>query len=207
MAQQQWIAPVNAGAPWQTASGTTLSTAATATLYRKARAVLVPTRRCSASIRAWSSASRPAASTPWAPPRPTRRSRCRPRRRARRRASGTSLATTGALALPVSVTGLTWRIDAAIQVRAMAQGTGTATLYTHGDFIIQTAVQSGTPPTCRCGRCRRRPARPQQTWTPRSRTRSAWSAPCRRRLVPRRSPVPISRLITSDRFRLPAEAG
>ena len=32
MAQQQWVAPVNAGAPWQTASGTVLNTAATATL-------------------------------------------------------------------------------------------------------------------------------------------------------------------------------
>ena len=134
MAQQQWVAPVNAGAPWQTASGTTLNTAATATLspegaggtgadpqvfsfYQgmvvriKARGVYtMGSTATNATFALYASASGTAA------------------------ASGTSLATTGALALPVSVTGLTWRIDAAIQVRAMAQGTGTATLYTHGDL-------------------------------------------------------------------------
>jgi hypothetical protein len=58
--------------------------------------------------------------------------------------SGTALATTGALALPTSVTGFWWKLEAFVQVRAIAQGTGTNTLYTHGDLQIQLATPSGT---------------------------------------------------------------
>jgi hypothetical protein len=57
---------------------------------------------------------------------------------------GTSLATTGALALPVSVTGLWWRLNAFIQCRQIAQGTATNTLWTAGEVEIQTATASGT---------------------------------------------------------------
>ena len=56
---------------------------------------------------------------------------------------GVTLATTGAMALPPSQTGLLWRLFAEVQCRAIAQGTSTASLYTHGEVMIQTAVQSG----------------------------------------------------------------
>jgi hypothetical protein len=42
------------------------------------------------------------------------------------------------------VTGLYWEVNAEIQVRQMAQGTSTATLYTHGAHRIQVATASGT---------------------------------------------------------------
>jgi hypothetical protein len=55
--------------------------------------------------------------------------------------SGVTLATTGAnVVLATSVTGLYWELTAKIQCRAYAQGTGTATLYTHGKLLIQTSA-------------------------------------------------------------------
>jgi hypothetical protein len=56
---------------------------------------------------------------------------------------GAILATTGALALPTSVTGFWWRLQAEVQVRAIASLSGTPTMYTHGELRIQTATASG----------------------------------------------------------------
>ncbi len=144
MAQQAWVAPVNNGAPWQTASGTTLNTAATATISPemaggtgadpqvfvfsqgmviRGKAYGVYTCGSTATnltLALYASASGTAAS------------------------SGTSLATTGAFAMPVSQTGLFWETEFEIQVRAMAQGTSTATLYTHGRTLIQSAAYEST---------------------------------------------------------------
>ena len=135
---------LNPAAPWQTASGTTLNTAATATIspegaggtgadpqifsFYQGFAVRVKARgiytngstATNGTFALFASATGTAA------------------------ASGTSLATTGALALPTSVTNFYWELDALIQCRAMAQGTGTNTLYTHGALRIQLATPSGT---------------------------------------------------------------
>jgi hypothetical protein len=144
MPAQPYESLANAGAPWQTASGPTLSTAATATLspggsggtgadpqvYSFYQGQLIRIRaRCiytvgstatNVTFALYASASGTALS------------------------GGTSLATTGAMAAPVSVTGLLVKIDAYIQIRAFAQGTSTATAYTHGEVSVQTAVASGT---------------------------------------------------------------
>ena len=141
---QYWSSLVNPGAPWQTASGTVLNTAATATVSPegaggtgddpqvltwwqgmvvriRARGIYtMGSTATNATFALFASATGTAA------------------------ASGTSLATTGALALPVSVTGFWWRMQADIQCRAIAQGTATASLYTHGELLIQTATPSGT---------------------------------------------------------------
>lgn len=141
---QYWTSLINPNAPWQTASGTTLSTATTATISPEgaggtgddpqqltwwqgqvirhtARGVYtMGSTATNATFALYASASGTAAS------------------------GGTALATTGALALPVSVTGFWWRLKAITQVRAIAQGTSTATLYTHGELLIQTATPSGT---------------------------------------------------------------
>jgi hypothetical protein len=146
MPQQSWESLVNTGAPWQTASGTPLATAATLTLspegaggtgndpqiypFYQGQVIRVQARGVytvgsTATTFAWILA---ASATGTALP-------------------GTGagvLATTGALNLPVSVTSLWWKLEALIQVRAMAQGTSTATLYTHGEVQIQTATPSGT---------------------------------------------------------------
>jgi hypothetical protein len=140
MAQQLWVAPVNAGAPWQTASGTALNTAATATIspaaaggtgadaqvfsFYQGMVIRVSARgiwtsgstSTNVTLMLYVSASGTAAG------------------------SGQQLATTGAVAWPVSVTNFYWGLDALIQVRAMAQGTGTATLNTHGRVELQTAT-------------------------------------------------------------------
>ena len=140
MAQQQWVAPVNAGAPWQTASGTVLNTAATQTLspegaggtgadpqvfsFYQGMVIRVAARGIYTSgststnftLMLYVSASGTAA------------------------ASGQQLATTGAVAWPVSVTNFYWELEALVQVRAMAQGTGTSALYTHGRVLVQTAT-------------------------------------------------------------------
>ena len=142
MAQQMWVAPVNAGAPWQTASGTALNTAATATIspegaggtgadpqifsFYQGMVVRVAARgiwtsgstSTNVTLALYVSASGTAA------------------------ASGQSLATTGAVAWPVSVTNFYWELEALVQVRAMAQGTGTAALYTHGRVLLQAATFS-----------------------------------------------------------------
>ena len=137
-----WESLINTGAPWQTASGTTLNTAATATIspegaggtgadpqvfsFYQGMAVRVKARgvytcgstATNATFILRASATGTALS------------------------GGTTLATTGALALPTSVTNLFWELEALIQCRAMAQGTGTATLYTHGALLLQTATWS-----------------------------------------------------------------
>ena len=143
--QQSWENLVNSGAPWQTASGTTLNTAATATISPElasgtgndaqvfsfyqgmvlrvlARGVYTcGSTATNLTLALYESASGTAL------------------------ASGISLATTGAFAMPVSQTNLYWDLDAHIQVRAMAQGTGTTnTLFTHGKVLIQTAAYEST---------------------------------------------------------------
>lgn len=146
MPLQVWESLLNTGAPWQTASGTTLSTAATATIsptsagtggdpeiftwYQgqvlriRARGIYtMGSTATNATFALFAAASGTAAS------------------------GGTSLATTGAFALPVSVTNLFWEIEALAQVRAMAQGTATPTLSTHGALVLQTAAFSGAANT------------------------------------------------------------
>jgi hypothetical protein len=144
MPAQGWESLANTGAPWQTASGTTLATASTATLspegtggtgadpqvysFYQGQVIRVRARgiytlgstATNVTFALYASASGTALS------------------------GGTSLATAGAMAAPVSVTGLWWKIDAYIQIRAFAQGTSTATAYTHGEVSIQTAVAAGT---------------------------------------------------------------
>ena len=139
MPLQVWESLLNTGAPWQTASGTTLSTAATATIsptaagtggdpeiftFYQGQALRVRARgvytngstATNGTFALFAATSGTAAS------------------------GGTALATTGAFALPTSVTNLFWELEALVQVRAMAQGTGTATLYTHGALLLQTAT-------------------------------------------------------------------
>lgn len=144
MAQQVWIAPVNAGPPWQIASGAVLNTAATATispegaggtgadpqvyqfyegLVIRGKAYGVYTCGSTATnltLAVYASATGTAA------------------------ASGTSLITTGAFAMPVSQTGLWWDLEFEIQCRAWAQGTSTPTLYSHGKATIQSAAFEST---------------------------------------------------------------
>jgi hypothetical protein len=142
---QYWSSLLNPNAPWQTASGVTLTSAATPTTispegsggtgadpqnltwwqgltirFEGQGVYTCGSTATNATFSVNSSASGTALS------------------------GGAALATTGALALPVSQTGLWWEIAGKIQCRAIAQGTGTATLYTHGRVLIQTAVQSGT---------------------------------------------------------------
>lgn len=140
---QYWTSLINPNAPWQTASGTVLATAATLTispegaggtgddpqnltwwqgmvLRIRARGVYTcGSTATNATFALYASAVGTAL------------------------ASGTSLATTGPLALPPSQAGLWWRLQAEIQVRAIAQATATPSLYTHGELLIQTAAQSG----------------------------------------------------------------
>jgi hypothetical protein len=144
VSSQNWVSLINAGAPWQTASGTALNTAATATIspeggggtgadpqvwpFSQGLAIRVQARgvyTCGSTatnltLALWASISGTAAS------------------------GGTSLATTGAFAMPVSQTNLYWELEALIQCRVWAQGTGTATLYTHGRMLIQTAAYEST---------------------------------------------------------------
>jgi len=144
MAQQAWFAPLNGGTPWQTASGTALSTAATATIspeiaggtggdpqvfsfyeglvigYKARGVYTVGSTATNGTFALYASVTGTAAS------------------------GGTSLATTGAFALPTSVTNLYWFLEGEIQCRQMAQGTGTPTLYTHGHMTIQTAAYEST---------------------------------------------------------------
>ena len=149
MPAQVWESLANTGAPWQTASGVVLNTAATATLspegaggtgndpqiysFYQGMVIRVAARgiyTCGSTatnltVALWASQSGTALSG----------------------ATGTvgaSLATTGAFAMPTSQTNLYWDLDAHIQVRAMAQGSSTATLYTHGKMLIQTAAYEST---------------------------------------------------------------
>jgi hypothetical protein len=144
VAIQPWVGCVNNGAPWQTASGTTLNTAATATISPEAgggigadpqiypwnqglliRGEAFGVYTCGSTatnltLALWASATGTAAT------------------------GGTSLATTGAFAMPVSQTGLFWSVRFKIQVRASAQGSSTATVYTHAFMLIQTAAYEAT---------------------------------------------------------------
>ncbi len=140
---QYWTSLLNPNAPWQTASGPVLSTAATATISPEAAGGTGPdpqnlTWWQGMVIRVEAQGVYTCGSTPtnatfalYASTPLTALS------------GGTPLATTGALALPPSQTGLFWELTAKIQCRAIASGTGTPTLYTHGKLYIQTAVQSG----------------------------------------------------------------
>ena len=143
MPAQVWESLANTGAPWQTASGATLNSGTSETsispegaggtgddpqIYSFYQGMVIRVRArgvytngstaTSATFILRASASGAALS------------------------SGTSLATTGALALPTSVTNLWWKLDAFIQVRAMAQGISTASTYTHGEFMLQCATWS-----------------------------------------------------------------
>jgi hypothetical protein len=141
---QYWSSLVNPGAPWQTASGVAQTTVGPVTLspqgaggtgddpqvvqwwqgqFVRIRARGVYTMGSTATNATFILA---AAATGTA------------------LTGGTTLATTGALALPVSVTGFWWRLTADIQVRAIASGTATATVFTAGELQIQTAAPSGT---------------------------------------------------------------
>src|SRR5215472_14472439 len=146
MPVQYWESLVNAGAPWQTASGATLSTAATATLIPEGAGgtgddPLIPAygfyqgfiaRVTARGIYTMGSTATNGTFAIYVSAPGTALS------------GGTALATTGALALPVSVTNLWWTVEAIVQCRAIAQGTATNTLYTAGQFMLQTATPSGT---------------------------------------------------------------
>ena len=146
MPVQYWESLQNPAAPWQTASGTALVTAATATISPEGAGgtgddPLIPAygfyqgliiRVSARGIYTNGSTATNATFALYVSAPGTALS------------GGTSLATTGALALPTSVTGLWWRLNAFIQCRAIAQGTSTNTLYTHGEVEIQTATPSGT---------------------------------------------------------------
>jgi len=141
---QYWSSLINPAAPWQTASGTVLNTAATATVNPEGAGGTgddpqnltwwqgMVIRHTARGIYTMGSTATNATFALFASAVGTAL------------ASGTSLATTGALALPVSVTGLLWELEAITQCRAIAQGTATASLYTHGSLKIQTAAPSGT---------------------------------------------------------------
>jgi hypothetical protein len=141
---QYWSSLINPNAPWQTASGTSLITAATSTVSPEGAGgtgddpqVLtwwqgMVIRVEASGIYTMGSTATNATFALFAATVGTALS------------GGTSLATTGALALPVSVTGLFWELTAKIQVRAIAQGSSTPSLYTHGRLLIQTAAPSGT---------------------------------------------------------------
>lgn len=143
---QYWESLLNAGAPWQTASGTTASTAAAVSLSPEGAGgvgadPLIPaygfyqglilrvtargiyTMGSTATNQTFSiNVSAPGTAL----------------------SGGTVLATTAALALPVSVTNLWWRLNVFIQCRQIAQAAGTNTLWTAGEVEIQTAAPSGT---------------------------------------------------------------
>lgn len=146
MPVQFWESLVNAGSPWQTASGTALSTAATASLSPEGAGgtgsdPLVPAygfyqgfvaRITARGVYTCGSTATNLTLAVYASAPGTALS------------GGTALATTGAMAMPVSVTNLWWRLTAYVQCRQIAQGTSTATLYSHGEVLIQTATASGT---------------------------------------------------------------
>lgn len=146
MPVQYWESLVNAGAPWQTGSGATLSTAATATLNPEGAGgtgddPLIPAygfyqgfvlRLTARGIYTMGSTATNGTFAVYVSSPGTALS------------GGTALATTGALALPVSVTNFWWRLQVIVQCRAIAQGTATNTLYTSGEFTLQTATASGT---------------------------------------------------------------
>ncbi len=141
---QYWSSLINPNAPWQTASGTPLATAATVTIspegaggtgddpqnltWWQGQVIRVRAR----GVYTMGSTATNGTFALYAATVGTALS------------GGTVLATTGALALPVSVTGFWWRLQAEIQCRAIAQGTATASLYTHGELLIQAATASGT---------------------------------------------------------------
>lgn len=146
MPVQYWESLTNSGAPWQTSSGTTLSTAATATLnpegaggtgddplipaygFYQGKVIRLTARGIyTMGATATNGTFAVAVSSPGTA-----------------LSGGTTLATTGALALPVSVTNLWWKLQVVVQCRAIAQGTATNTLYTAGEFMLQTATPSGT---------------------------------------------------------------
>jgi hypothetical protein len=144
MPNVSWVQLANWGFPWQTQSGTALTTAATATISPegaggtgadpailaftpamvigwKARGIWTcGSTATNATLAVYASAYGTAA------------------------AGGTLLASTGAFALPVSQAGLYWEADGEIQVRQHAQGISTPTLYTHGKTKIQTAPYEST---------------------------------------------------------------
>jgi hypothetical protein len=143
MPSQTWVAAQNGGAPWQTANGTTLSTAATATISPTTAGTGGDAeifqfyqgqvfRVTASGIYTMGSTATNATFALFASVTGTAAS------------GGTSLASTGAFALPVSVTNLYWTIDLMAQVRAMAQGTGTATISTSGALRLQTATFAGS---------------------------------------------------------------
>lgn len=138
---QYWSSLINPNAPWQTTSGTVLNTAATATINPegaggtgddpqilswwqgmvirvRARGVYTSSATATnATFALFVSASGTALS------------------------GGTALATSGPLPLVAAASaGLWWRLQAEIQVRAIAQSTATPTLYTHGEVLLQTAT-------------------------------------------------------------------
>ena len=141
---QYWSSLANPGAPWQTASGTPAATAAAVTISPQGAGgvgddpqVLTWWQGMVVQVRArgvytMGSTATTAVFSLYASATGTAAS------------GGTSLATTGALSLPVSVTGFWWRLQAEIQCRQIASGTSTATLYTHGELLIQTATPAGT---------------------------------------------------------------
>ena len=141
---QYWSSTINPGAPWQTASGVALATAATLTISPEGAGGTgddpqnltwwqgMVIRHTGRGVYTMGSTATNATFALYASAVGTALS------------GGTVLATTGALALPVSVTGFWWELDVITQCRAIAQGTSTASLYTHGSIKIQTATPSGT---------------------------------------------------------------
>ena len=146
MPVQYWESLQNPAAPWQTGSGTTANTAAAVTLNPEGAGgtgddPLIPAygfyqgliiRITARGIYTMGSTATNQTFQLFVSAPGTALS------------GGTSLATTGALALPVSVTNFWWRLNAFIQCRQIAQGTGTNTLWTAGEVEIQTATASGT---------------------------------------------------------------
>jgi len=140
---QYWSSLINPNAPWQTAGGTPLTTTAVSTISPEGAGgtgddpqVLTWWQGMTLRIRArgvYTNGSTPTNATFALYVSATGLAL----------SAGAALATTGALALPPSQTGLLWRLYAEVQCRAIAQGTSTASLYTHGELLIQTAVQSG----------------------------------------------------------------
>jgi len=136
---QYWSSLINPGAPWQTASGVALNTAATATISPEGAGgtgddpqVMTWWQGLVIRVRARGVYTNGSTTTN------ATFAVCAS-------AVGTALsagvlATTGALPLPVSQTGLWWKLEAEIQCRAIAQATGTPSLYTHGELQIQTTT-------------------------------------------------------------------
>jgi len=140
VATQYWTSLLNPNSPWQTASGTALATAATATISPEGTGgtgpdplVLTWWQGMVIRVRARGvyTSSATATNLTFALFTAT----------ATALASGTSLATTATLPITTTaLTGLWWKLEAEIQCRAYASGTGTPTLYTHGEVILQTAT-------------------------------------------------------------------